>query len=53
MVEREQDEQDEQEQPELIGWRIVDPYGNIVASGPVTVAEMSAETGQLLALDEE
>lgn len=32
------------EQPE-IGWRVLDPDGNVVASGPVTVAEMAAEIG--------
>lgn len=35
------------EQPE-IGWRILNEYGEIVATGPVTVAEMASDTAQLL-----
>jgi hypothetical protein len=26
-----------------IGWRVLDPDGNVVASGPVTELEMTAE----------
>lgn len=26
-----------------LGWQIVDPDGNVVASGPVTIAEMTSE----------
>jgi hypothetical protein len=35
-----------------IGWTVTDPDGNVVASGPVTVAEMSGEIAQLLNLTE-
>lgn len=41
------------EQPEIIGWQILNEYGEIVASGPVTVAEMASETAELLGTDEE
>lgn len=34
-----------------IGWTITDPDGNVVASGPITVAEMTAELTQALGLD--
>lgn len=37
-----------EEQPEIVGWRILNEYGEIVASGPVTVAEMAADTAELL-----
>lgn len=33
----------------VIGWRVIDPDGNVVASGPVTELEMAAEIGGLLA----
>jgi hypothetical protein len=28
--------------PEGIGWRVLDPEGNVLASGPVVIAEMVA-----------
>jgi hypothetical protein len=31
-----------------IGWTVTDPDGNIVASGPVTVAEPSAMVAEAL-----
>jgi hypothetical protein len=34
-----------------IGWRVLDPEGNVVASGPVTVAEMAAEIGGMAGED--
>jgi hypothetical protein len=34
------------EEPE-IGWRVLDPDGNVVASGPVTELEMVAEMGEV------
>lgn len=34
-------------QPE-IGWRVLDPDGNVVASGPATVAEMAGEIAEAL-----
>jgi hypothetical protein len=31
---------------EPAGWRVLDPYGNVVDSGPQTVLESSAEAGE-------
>ncbi len=31
-----------------IGWRVLDPDGNVIASGPVTELEMVAEMGEAL-----
>jgi hypothetical protein len=33
------------------GWRVLDPDGNVVASGPVTELEMAAEMGEALNLE--
>lgn len=33
-----------------IGWQVLDPEGNVVESGPVVVAEMTAETAEKLGL---
>lgn len=33
-------------EPEPVGWQVLDPDGNVVASGPVTELEMSAEMGE-------
>jgi hypothetical protein len=35
------------EQPD-VGWQVLDPDGNVVASGPVTALEMAAEMGEAL-----
>lgn len=32
-------------EPEQIGWQVLDPDGNVIASGPVTVVELVAEAG--------
>ena len=34
-----------------IGWQVVDPDGNVVASGPVTIAQMTAELMEALGID--
>jgi len=31
-----------------VGWQVLDPDGNVVASGPVSVAEMTSETREAL-----
>jgi hypothetical protein len=33
------------------GWRVLDPDGNVVASGPATELEMAAEMGEALNLE--
>lgn len=33
-----------------IGWFVTDPDGNVVASGPITKAEMTAELLQMLGI---
>lgn len=38
----------EQPTEPFVGWRVVDPDGNVVASGPPIVMEMTAECGELL-----
>ena len=38
---------------EPVGWRVLDPDGNVVASGPVTKAEMTAQLLEQLGLDPE
>ena len=35
-------------EPEPVGWQVLDPDGNVVASGPVTELEMAAEMGETL-----
>ena len=40
-------------EPEPVGWQVLDPDGNVVASGPVTELEMSAEMGEALGLNAE
>lgn len=39
----------EQEAPQ-IGWQVLDPEGNVIASGPVVVAEMAGEVAEMLGL---
>jgi hypothetical protein len=34
-----------------IGWQVVDPEGNVVASGPVVVAEAAGDLAELLGID--
>ena len=36
-----------------IGWRVIDRDGNVVDSGPVTVAEMTGEAAELLGLTQD
>lgn len=36
-----------------IGWQVVDPEGIVIASGPITEAEMTAELRQALGLPPE
>lgn len=36
-----------------IGWQVVDPNGNIVQSGPISIAEMTGELRELLGLPPE
>ena len=36
-----------------LGWQVTDPDGNVVASGPISVAEMTAELKQQLGIDPE
>lgn len=31
---------------DAVGWQVLDPDGNVVASGPVTELEMAAELGE-------
>ncbi len=31
--------------PELVGWVVTDPAGNVVASGPPVVTEAAGESG--------
>lgn len=31
---------------ELIGWRVIDPDGNVVASGPLIELEMATQMGE-------
>ena len=38
------------EQPE-IGWQIIDADGSIVASGPVTLAELTADAVERLGME--
>ena len=33
-----------------IGWRVLDPDGNVVDSGPVSVAELTSEMKEALGL---
>jgi hypothetical protein len=42
-------DQPQGETPEPIGWFITDPDGNVVDSGPVTVAKPTVWVGELLA----
>lgn len=35
-------------EPEFEGWRVVDPDGHVVASGPVIKMEMVADLGERL-----
>jgi hypothetical protein len=37
--------------PTDLGWQIVDPEGNIVDSGPLTIAEMTTELAESLGLN--
>jgi hypothetical protein len=40
-------EQPADEQPdEPVGWQVLDPDGNVVAAGPQTVLEASADAGE-------
>lgn len=41
---------DDTEAPVQIGWQVLDPDGNVVQSGAVTVAEMTAELAEMLGL---
>lgn len=36
-----------------IGWQVVDRDGNVIDSGPVTVAEMAGELMEMLGIKEE
>lgn len=36
---------------EPVGWQVLDPDGNVVASGPVTVLEMTTALAEGLDLD--
>lgn len=31
-----------------VGWRVLDPDGNVIAAGPVTELEMAAQMGEAL-----
>jgi hypothetical protein len=35
-----------------LGWRIVDPDGNIVDSGPITIAEMTSELAESFGINQ-
>lgn len=39
--------------PEIheIGWQVLDEHGNVVANGPIVVAEMASEMAEMLGLD--
>jgi hypothetical protein len=39
-------------EPEPLGWQVVDPDGNVVASGPLVIAEMTSELIEKLAQEE-
>ena len=34
-----------------VGWRVLDPDGNVIASGPVTELEMTTELGETLSVE--
>lgn len=35
-----------------IGWQVIDPDGNVVDSGPIVHAEMTAEIAEMLGLNQ-
>lgn len=35
-----------------IGWQVLDPEGNVVASGPVTIAELTSDARQHYGLEQ-
>ena len=37
-----------EQEPQVIGWRVVDPEGNVVQAGSVVVAQMADEAASLL-----
>lgn len=36
-----------------IGWQVTDPDGNVIASGPISIAELTTEMVQALGLNPE
>jgi hypothetical protein len=44
------DDQKLQPEPEHVGWRVLDPDGNVVQSGGVSIAQMDGRLAELLGL---
>lgn len=40
----------ERVEPEQVGWRVLDPDGNVVQSGGVSIAQMDGRLAELLGL---